>query len=62
MCNFMVSGWKLKKEYIYIYVCVCVCVCMCDFYLVRENEGEFKATYVILVRRDILGDQQSISY
>jgi len=43
-------------------VCVCVCVCVCDFYLVRENEGEFKATYVILVRRDILGDQQSISY
>ena len=51
-----------KRIYIYIYVCVCVCVCVCDFYLVRENEGEFKATYVILVRRDILGDQQSISY
>ena len=33
-----------------------------DFYLVRGNWGEFKATYVILVRRDILGVQQSISY
>jgi hypothetical protein len=43
-----------KKEYIYIYIY--------DFYLVRENEGEFKAPHVILVSREIVGEQQSKLY